>query len=260
MLLECGLWVLAGAGAPSHTRIVASLQISPSLIGAGVGATLSAGVVWLLLTFALGRVYCSSVCPIGTLQDIAWHLRLRIRPRKGRYRKGSDARYLMLGIYIAALVAAIGCIPLLLEPWPAFVNIISQGSAHGMHPALKGLEVGAMLGLICAVVSALAVLLYALLWGRDFCNDVCPLGTALRVVGSHAVMHIELEPYKCDSCLKCEDVCKASCIDIKTRTIDNGRCVRCFNCVAACPRDAIRYTPDRNGVATALFQRRRQLS
>ena len=26
---------------------------------------------WMLLTFAFGRIYCSTVCPLGTIQDIA---------------------------------------------------------------------------------------------------------------------------------------------------------------------------------------------
>ena len=28
-------------------------------------------VVWLLVTLMFGRIYCSSVCPLGTLQDIS---------------------------------------------------------------------------------------------------------------------------------------------------------------------------------------------
>lgn len=263
MLAECAIWVLAGLSAPAHSRVAVSLQLSPSLAPVGVGATLGAGVFWLLATFMLGRVYCSSVCPVGTLQDMAIRLRGLLRRRRGsrfRYRGNDRRRFLMLGIYVVSLVAAIGCVPLLLEPWPAFVNALGQSGLGGMHPALKGLEVGAVLGTTCAAVSVLLVLAYAMMAGRDFCNEVCPVGTMLRLVSARSVMHIELYPDSCTGCLKCQDVCKASCIDIKTRTIDNGRCVRCFDCVAVCDDDAIRFTIDRGGVASPLFQRRRSLT
>lgn len=263
MLVECVLWVLAGLSAPSHTRMAASLQLSPTMAAVGVGSVLGAGLLWLSVTFLLGRVYCSSVCPLGTLQDFAIRAR-SLFGGKGKvrfvYHKGNNRRFLMLGIYVASFVATIGCVPLLLEPWASFVNALGHVAGMGGHPVLKGLGVGASLGLACAAVSVLLVLVYALMAGRDFCNEICPVGTVLRLAGARAVMHIELYPDRCTSCLKCQDACKASCIDIKSRTVDNGRCVRCFNCVAVCDDDAIRFTVDRTGVASPLFQKRRSVT
>lgn len=229
----------------------------------GVGATIGAGLFWLIATFFLGRVYCSSVCPVGTLQDVVIRLRRALPGRKGysfSYKKGNKRRYLMLGVYAASMVLAIGCVPLLLEPWPAFINALDQLSGQEVNPIIAPLGVGGMIGVICAAAAVLLVLVYSMIAGRDFCNEVCPVGTVLRAVGARSVLHIELIPDRCTSCLKCEEVCKASCIDIKTRTIDNGRCVRCFNCVSVCEDDAIRYTPDRNGILTGLLQRRSQLT
>lgn len=261
MLVESGIWVVAGLAAPSYAGVARAVQISPSLAASGVGATVAAAALWLAVTFFAGRVYCSSVCPIGTLQDIVIRLRRSLPgARPFRYKRGNSYRFAVLGAYVASFVVVIGCVPLLFEPWPAFVNMVSRLSGAGEHHSLVSLGVGAAAGLVCAFVSLLFPLLYALVAGRDFCNDVCPIGTILRPIGSRAVMHIELYPDRCTSCLKCQDVCKASCIDIKTRTIDNGRCVRCFNCVNVCDEDAIRFTVDRNGVITALFQRRSQLS
>lgn len=263
MLIESAVWVLAGLGAPFHARIARYVQLTPSLASVGIGATVGAGVLWLLATFLLGRVYCSTVCPVGTLQDAAIRLRSCLpkgRSRRFSYKKTNNRRFLMLGIYIASFVLATGFVPLLLEPWPAFVNALSNFSGSGMHFSLASLGVGAAIGMTCAVAGVLLVLVYSMLTGRDFCNDVCPVGTALRLASAHTLMHIELYPDRCTSCLKCQDVCKASCIDIKSRTIDNARCVRCFNCVNVCEDNAIRFTIDRDGVASALFQSRSQLT
>lgn len=255
MLLEACIWIVLGVSAPEHARMAQLSQIVPSLFGATIGA----GVFWLLVTFFFGRIYCSSVCPLGTIQDGVIRIR-RIAKGKHypgfRYKPGSHARYWVLGVYVVLMVGGIGFIPLVLEPWPVFVNwfvsLIGSDAPIGMS-AYAG--AGTVLGIVCATVSALVVMVYALIRGRDFCNDICPLGTVLRAVGSRAAVHIELDPDKCTGCLKCEDVCKASCIDIKGRVIDNGRCVRCFNCIHVCEDDAIHYTIDHNGVLTGLFQR-----
>ncbi|MCM1320105.1 MAG: 4Fe-4S binding protein [Muribaculaceae bacterium] len=272
MLVEGVVWVVLGilaaskvsggepdaVVAPEYIGVTRMLQITPSLAAAGLGATIGAALFWLVVTFILGRVYCSTTCPVGTLQDVAIRFRHFLPGRRFKhfaYKKPSSIRFLPLGIYIVAMIVGIGCIPLLLEPWPTFVNAITELSGSGMHYTLVSLGVGSLLGLVCAILSVLFVFAYAMMTGRDFCNEVCPVGTLLRMVGSHSVMHIELYPDKCTACLKCQDVCKASCIDIKTRTIDNARCIRCFNCINVCDDDAIRFTLDHNGVITGLFQK-----
>jgi Polyferredoxin len=57
---------------PAFTRGLLYLQFIPSLLqflnGAGLG--LAGWVVVLALTAFFGRIYCSTVCPLGTLQDI----------------------------------------------------------------------------------------------------------------------------------------------------------------------------------------------
>lgn len=250
------VWALHSLGAPAPSRIARALQITPCAALSSMGATLTAAIIWLAATFLLGRVYCSTVCPVGTLQDAAIRLR-RFLPAKRRrfsYRKPGRRRFIMLALYILSFILAIGCVPLLLEPWPAFVNAISRLTGSGMHPSLAALGTGASMGLICALLSVLLVFMYALFTGREFCNEVCPVGTLLQIPASRSLMHIELYPDKCNACLKCQDVCKASCIDIKSRTVDNARCVRCFNCISVCECDAIIFTSDRATPASPLFQ------
>lgn len=264
MLVESLLWIVAGAYTPAHAHFVESVQLSPALAYTALGTTITAGIFWLLITFFLGRVYCSSICPLGTVQDIIIRARRLIlgerRAVHFRYRKGTNRRFFFLGLYVAGFVAAIGCIPLLLGPWPSFYNAVNHLAGHGVPHEFAGFAVGAGLGMGCAVVSMLPVLIFAIFRGRDFCNEVCPIGTILQTASTRSLMHIELYPDRCTACLKCQDECKASCIDIKTRTIDNSRCIRCFNCVSVCEDNAIRFTANRNGIVTGLFMRRRELS
>ena len=41
----------------------------------------------------------------------------------------------------------------------------------------------------------------------------------------------------------CSGVCKAECLDGRGQTLDNARCVRCFNCIGACRKGAISLKP-----------------
>ncbi len=262
MLAECAAWVLWGAGAPVPAVAARQMQIVPSMLG----ATLASGLSWLLATILLGRVYCSAFCPLGVLQDMAVHgrrtaaLLLRRRHKPFGYKPARPIRFWMLGAYIVGVVGAVGCLPLLLEPWPAFVNAVSSVAEGTRHASLAYLGVGALLGFVCAAVSVVMVMAYAFLAGRDFCNEICPVGTVLGVLSARSAMHIELIPDRCTSCLKCEEVCKASCISIKDRMVDNTRCVRCFNCVNVCPDNAIRYQLDRTGIISPLLQRHPEAS
>ncbi|MFO7978005.1 MAG: 4Fe-4S binding protein [Bacteroidales bacterium] len=63
------------------------LQFFPSLIrfmALFFSITALGFIFVLLLTFLFGRVYCSSICPLGTLQDIFINGTRRLRKKKKR--------------------------------------------------------------------------------------------------------------------------------------------------------------------------------
>ncbi|MBD5230947.1 MAG: 4Fe-4S binding protein [Bacteroidales bacterium] len=265
MLIECVALVWLGAGAPLHARVAGAMQLSASKIAMGITASVGAWIVWLLATLLLGRVYCSSACPVGTLQDVVRRASCLIKPRPYRRRAASRTRWWVLAAYAAAVVAGVGIVPLLIDPWPSFVNGVEQ-SGHLAGPGLTHpllvtrIGLGALWGVLASVASVALIAAWAVMRGRDFCNEVCPVGSILALAAERSMLHLELIPDRCTSCLRCEDVCKAGCIDIKTRTIDNARCVRCFNCLAECPDDAIKYQINRNGIITPMFQRKTSMT
>lgn len=251
-LLEALAFVLLGASAPRHTAVTSHLQIVPSMLSASIGAT----ATWIVATLLMGRVYCSTVCPLGTLQDVATFTREKIfrRPISHRFTPCRRIRYDVLIIY-AVLTIAGSAAAMLGEPWRWFDGIargLAPGHDAGMFAVLAG---DAAVG-VAISVAALALLgAYSVHTGRDFCNHVCPVGTALGIVATRAALHIEIDPDRCTSCMKCEEGCKASCISVKDRVVDNSRCVRCFNCISHCPENAIRLQINRNGVMSPMMRR-----
>lgn len=234
-------------------RGVASIQIAPMLLGETIGMLL----FWLMVTLIFGRVYCSFVCPVGTLQDFASGLRRRIPKlrRAGHYRPRRKSRYHVLIIYGVSIVISFTAVPLLLEPWNMMRNIASLTGGGGAGADWLAFGLSSAAGLIAGLLSLVVTAVWGWLSGREYCNAVCPLGTLMGMAEHHTLYHIEIDPDRCTNCLKCEDNCKAACIKVVSRYVDNARCVRCFDCVAGCPDKAIRFQINRNRPATPLMRR-----
>lgn len=239
-------------GIPSVTSITEKLQILPSFLSISIGITL----FWCVTTFFFGRIYCSSVCPIGTLQDIIIRLSRALKLKRSfSYRPARKRRYDIVLMYVISLFIGIGIFPLLLEPWIIFQNIISVWKPQATEAILLHLGIGVTTGLICGIASLIFIVVFALFKGRAWCNEVCPIGIVLGTIATRSQYHIEFDPDKCINCMACEEVCKSECIKVVSRYVDNSRCVRCFNCIASCPNDAIRYQYNRNKLSTPLMKR-----
>lgn len=253
LLFFIGAVVYLAVGMSVHPalKFVEKFQIIPSAISFSLGAI----IVWFVITLLLGRVYCSTVCPVGTLQDIFSKGRKLIKPlnKPFSYRPGSKMRFYILGAYIFCIIAAVAAVPFWIEPWSIMRNISGD-----IHPSAEKVEwirlgMGVTYGILAGVVSAVLLLIVALLTGRGFCTDICPVGTALGCLSNYTLYHIEIDPDKCINCMKCEDICPSQCIKVVSRHVDNSRCVRCFDCGHVCPNDAIRLQINRNRRVTPLM-------
>lgn len=238
MLIASLAWLGLGIYAPQITVISEKSQIIPSSIQSCLGTT----VFWIIATLLFGRVYCVTVCPICTLQDITISLKKRAhRWKPYRFKESKRFRYPLLLAYVVSLALGVLSVGFVIEPWNIVRNVMSIAnpiaSASTWHTAGISISVGIISGWIILCT----ILVWAWISGRDFCTSVCPIGTALGSLHSQTLMHIAIDPDKCISCMKCEDVCASSCIKVEKRFVDNSRCVRCFDCTEVCPNDAIRF-------------------
>lgn len=237
-------------------RIVERAQIIPSMIATSMGAIL----VWIVITLLFGRVYCSTVCPIGTLQDLIMPLRKYIKPLRKpfSYQKSSNVRYHILLIYIVCLIVGVGAVSLWIEPWNMMGSICGAVNHTRGEVLWSTFGIGMATGIAGGILSAVMVAVCALFTGRGFCTQICPVGTALGYLHFITLYHIDIDPDKCINCMKCEEICKSQCIKVVGRVVDNSRCVRCFDCLKVCPNDAIRFQINRNRRINPLFRKVRQ--
>ncbi len=235
----------------------ARIQFLPALLA------LNFGVVLLLvaLTLLFGRLYCSVICPLGVMQDIAAWLGSRGKRRKFRYAYSpakNGLRYGVLALFVLALVAGAGSLVALLAPYSAYGRIASNLFAPIYRwgnnllawfaervDSYAFYSTDVWLRSLPTFLIALAtfVVLAVLAWrsGRTYCNTICPVGTVLGFLSRYSLFRPVIDTGKCNGCTLCSCRCKAACIDAKHHTIDYSRCIACMDCLDACAQGAISY-------------------
>src|SRR3989339_1264663 len=242
--------------------VITYLQFVPSLVKflSVVGFSTFGFVFIIAVTFVWGRVYCSSICPLGTLQDIVSYLSRKISRKKNHFllKPYSIIRYSILCLTIIFLISGSLFLLNLLDPFSNFGRIISNlvrpivfyirnfisGILESVNlffltPAdLKNIDlISVAIGLTVLIV----VVAFSYKKGRLFCNTICPVGTLLGIFSRFSIYKIAIDESTCKSCNLCERECKAGCIDKKNKVIDFSRCISCYNCFNACHSDGIVY-------------------
>ena len=95
---------------------MAKIQFVPAILA----MNLIVVAILLVITLVFGRIYYSIICPMGVFQDVV----ARLRRKKNKYSYSKPLhwlRYLMLGIFVVALILGI----------PAIFGLISPYSAYG---------------------------------------------------------------------------------------------------------------------------------
>ena len=234
---------------PALVRLVA--QFAPSALFVVLGI--------LALTFLFGRFYCAFCCPLGILQDfLGWLSPNRAKPVKNL----RALRYVIALAAFASLAAGLAVGFKLLDPFSNFGRMAATTltpAAHFIQPKFfptwyldsRIIEEGVVFYFGAALLVLLAGLV---VWKRRiFCTALCPVGTLLGLFSARGLFKLKLRD--CVHCGRCEKVCPAGCIDAANATLDNERCLRCMNCLAACRAKRIVFTAAREPVATQPLRR-----
>ena len=238
------------------------LQFIPSLLKfTNVYSISAAGFIFILvLTLLYGRVYCSTICPLGILQDIISRFSKKLNKKK-YFRLLKDYAPLKYSFLILAIIS-------FLSGTLTAINILDPYSNYGriltslFHPLLLltnnfiaftlekfniyflyPVEIRSF-SIFASVFSFFILALVALMSfsrGRLFCNTICPVGTFLGLISKFSFYKVAIDEDNCKSCNLCTRVCKSGCIDKANKTVDFSRCVACYNCFSVCPSEGITY-------------------
>jgi len=190
---------LAGCVCP-----IGSIQnVAGGLAGTAYGISLAVVLIFALpLAFALlvGRVFCSSVCPLGAIQDVV--LLRPVRVPDWLAQGLGYVPYVYLGA--ATLFAATDSRYLICEYDP-FVSFFRMEGRAWM------LLAGAGLLAIATVV------------GRPYCRFLCPYGALLGLCARAAKWRVSISPDECVNCRLCEEACPFGAIRKPTLGEESGR-------------------------------------
>lgn len=250
---------------PIELKFLEEIQLLPALLALNIGIL----VALTVLTFVFGRVYCSSVCPLGVYQDVVSRLRKWTSSRKTKKRYKflppmNWFRYGFLGLTVVAFVAGLHVLVGLLDPYSAFGRmtvhllkpvyqagnnlLFSIFTSFDNHTFYKiAIYLLSVSSLVVALVTLAVVSVMAWRNGRIYCNTVCPVGTTLGLVSRFSLFQIRFDSSACTLCGSCARTCKSSCIDFKEMTVDSSRCINCFDCIDVCKESGLHYRLPRKG-------------
>jgi len=172
-------------------------------------------VFTLVTTLIWGRLFCSSLCPFGAVQDfITRFTPKRLSQRISHFKMPS-------GLHERALYLKYGFLALILGA-ALFYNNVAVFPYFEPFGTFFFMSGSAILFAILA-----AILLACVVVPRFYCRYVCPLGAALGVVSLVSPLRIRRVP-QCGVCTVCEHACPTGAI--RREKIDFKECVRCDIC------------------------------
>lgn len=214
----------------------------------------------LILTIFFGRIYCSSVCPLGTLKDIFTRVSKKFHiQKKIKFTKPQNwIRYTILGVLILGLCFSSIFLVNLLDPYSLagkiFTNLFRPIYYIGNNLLSRifqlfdsyivysvPVKVFSWPPVLFSFFFLFMIVFLAIDKGRWYCNTLCPVGTLLGLFSRFSIFQIRMDENACNSCGLCAVACKAGCIDIKKKKVDFSRCVACYDCFKACPEEGIDY-------------------
>lgn len=234
---------IAATVALSRHTFLEGWQLVPAVLG-GMAEWV---MLWAVVTALCGRLYCSTACPLGTLQDFLARLRRR---RYGYFyaRPVPVIRWLATVAFIVAAFLGLAAVVSALDPAARFESMpgwVAELVRTGTFTLASG---------AAAALTLIVTAIFAVSRGRLLCNTICPVGTVLGAFSRYSLYQIDINTDKCVGCGLCTAKCKAQCIDPGSHTVDFSRCVVCFDCVASCPTDAITFRKDRHRLQLPLMQ------
>lgn len=174
------------------------------------GQTLAPGILGIiagiLLVFVFGRTFCGHLCPVGSIQELAWN----VPCRKITLRQTRILEVVRLVLFVATVSAALFMVSLM--EYTGIYDFFSLTLSAGI--------------VVFLLLLALSLFLY-----RPVCRGICPFGV-LFSIPAHVSLYRLRRTERCINCKKCERACPAH---VAGRDASKRECYLCARCIDACP-------------------------
>jgi ferredoxin-type protein NapH len=238
-----GIWLVTGNLSASMTLDVLPLT-DPLLLAQSMlsgSLPVMSGLIGALIVLAFyalvgGRVFCSWVCPVNLVTDLAAELRRRWEIRASG-RLSRQLRWWLLGLVLL---------------FPLATGVIAWELVNPVSMMHRGLVFGGLWGMGLAWLVIAAVFLYDLLLvRRGWCRHLCPVGAFYGLIGAGAQIRVTAARRQhCDDCMDCFEICpEPQVIKPALKGASQGLgpvilsqdCTNCGRCIDVCSKDVFRF-------------------
>ena len=208
----------------------AVLQILSTGIMIGTNALFGALIIVLFYGIIGGRAFCSWVCPVNMVTDLAAWLRRRMMIDKIERKIWitRNTRYYM--IVLALVVSSISGLAVFEVISP--ITILNRSVIFG---------IGAGIGLLAAIF-----LFDLFVLKNGWCGHICPLGGFYSLLGKFSLIRVKHNAENCTACMKCKEVCPEKevlfMIAKSSESVLKGECTNCGRCIDVCGDDALDFS------------------
>lgn len=193
----------------------------------GVNALIGGLIILAFYALLAGRAFCSYVCPMNLITDLANYLRRVLRINYAPFYLSKKIRYfaLVLALILSSLFGM-----------AAFEAISPIAMIH------RGIVFGVGFG---AFAVLLVFLLDLFIVPHGFCGHLCPLGAFYSIVSKFAFLKVKYDLDSCTHCMECKKICPEKqvlgLIGKESGKVISGECTRCGRCIEVCGDNALKF-------------------
>ncbi|HBE78632.1 MAG TPA: 4Fe-4S ferredoxin [Firmicutes bacterium] len=224
--------------------------IFPGSMLEGFASIASMLVLWMGVTLALGKGFCSWGCFYGGLEDGFSRLARKplLKKINPKWRNLSFA--VLLGVVLTSIATLSPTYCTWLCPFKTVTEFEKVSSVLVLVQTI--IFVTLFLGLV--------VVLPLLTKKRTQCSFLCPFGAMQSLTNKINAFEIRIDKDKCTQCKVCIGICPTFSID--EDDLEQGKanltCTKCAKCISHCPRQAI--SMEIKGVDTLCNEREKVFS
>jgi MauM/NapG family ferredoxin protein len=231
------------------------------------------GAVIVILTILLGRIFCSFLCPLGTINHVIGSVKPALKGSQmvlaNQKTPSQRIKYFILILLLAGSILGTNMAGLL-DPFALLFRSIALAVLPGIGTGLRSffdalatsdIKVWSMLSYAGEVLVsplfgyapqayqtgwAIGLILLLILFlnrirPRFWCRTLCPLGALLGIFSRFSILKLEKYLEKCTNCNLCIRHCQGAASPKPGQGWETAECLTCLNCHNVCPEDALAF-------------------
>ena len=212
----------------SDPYAVLQMAVAGAIIS--VDILLGAFIISIFYLIVGGRAFCSWVCPVNMITDLANYLRRKFGFNQIQ-KKQPASRNIRYWVIVISFV----------------ISFFMGLAAFELISPISMVHRGIIFGLGFGWATIVIIFLFDLFVLKNgWCGHICPLGGFYSLVGRFSLIRVHHNADNCTACMKCKEVCPENqVLHMITKTsipVLSGECTNCGRCVEVCDDDALNFS------------------